>query len=371
MKGSKVRVGIIGTSWWADSMYLPALAEHDLGVVGAVSGRSPSRTEDFARRWGIDRWYTDPLAMIHSDEVDAVIVASANDGHHPMSAAALDAGLHVLCEKPLGLDVTEAADLVARARSAGAITMVPFTYRYMPMFRWMKRLIAEGYVGSVRHVNLRYYTGFAHGGEYLWRFDRAVAGSGVLGDLGSHWIHVARWLLADDEMAVSASTHRQVPRADRPDGTDYERAEDSAVFTVDYRSGAYGVFHVTAVAWEPGTFGQNHQIEVHGDDGTLHGRCDWQTVQMVSGARWGEGPIAELPIPDEIWNGAPRDSVHDTYRHIFRRTDAMTRGWVDAVAAGTAIVPDFAEGLAVQRVLDAALASAEDGGRRQSIGTRT
>lgn len=367
MTASMIRVGMIGTSWWADSMYLPALADHNHGVVGAVSGRSRYRTEDFARRWGVERWYTDPMAMIESGDVDAVIVASANDSHHPLSAAALDAGLHVLCEKPLGLDVAEAADLAARAQRAGAVTMVPFTYRYMPMFRWMKRLIADGYVGSVRHVNLRYYTGFAHGGEYVWRFDRAVAGSGVLGDLGSHWIHIARWLLDDDEVAVSATTRRQVPRADRPDGSDYERAEDSAVFTTDYRSGAYGVFHVTAVAWEPGEFGQSHQVEVHGEDGTLHAWCDWQTVQQVGGAKWGEGPIVELPIPDDIWNGAPRDSVHDTYRHIFRRTDAMTRGWVDAVAAGTPVLPDFAEGLAVQRVLDAALASAEAGGRRQPI----
>ncbi len=371
MTAPMVRVGVIGTSWWADSMYLPALVDHDHCVVDAVVGRSPSRTEDFARRWGIERWHTDPAAMIDSGEVDAVIVASANDSHHPLSAAALDAGLHVLCEKPLGLDVAQAADLVARARVAGVVTMVPFTYRYMPMFRWIKRLIAEGYVGSVRHVNLRYYTGFAHGGEYVWRFDNAVAGSGVLGDLGSHWIHVARWLLDDDEVAVSATARRQVPRADRPDGTDYERGEDSAVFTVDYRSGAYGVFQVTAVAWEPGSFGQSHQIEVHGDDGTLHGLCDWQTVQRVSGAKWGEEPMAELPIPDDIWDGAPRRSVHDTYRHIFRRTDAMTRGWIDAIAAGTPTQPDFAEGLAVQRVLDAALASAEAGGAQVPIGDRS
>lgn len=370
MMGPKVRVGVIGTSWWADTMYLPALAEHDHGVVAAVAGRSQARTAEFARRWGIDRWFTDPLAMIGSGEVDAVIVASSNDSHHPLSAAALDAGLHVLCEKPLGLDTAEAADLVARAQRAGAVTMVPFTYRYMPMFRWMKHLIGQGYVGSVRHVNLRYYTGFAHEGEYVWRFDKDLAGSGVLGDLGSHWIDMARWLLDGDEEAISATTRRQVPRADRPDGTDYERAEDSAVFTIDYRSGAYGVFQVTSVAWEPGTFGQSHQIDVHGDDGTLHGLCDWQTVQTVRGAKWGAGPMADLPIPDDIWNGAPKGSVHDTYRHIFRRTDAMTRGWVDAIAAGSPVVPDFAEGLAVQRVLDAALASADAGGVRMSIEAR-
>ena len=101
----------------------------------------------------------------------------------------------------------------------------------------------------------------------------------------------------------------------------------------------------------------------NGNAGTIYATCDWDTVQEVRGVRRGEsGPAALLPIPDEIWSGVRRDHVHDTYRDVFRTTDAMTRGWVTAVAEGRHVRPDFADGLAVQRVVDAAVASAAGGG---------
>jgi len=358
-----VRIGLIGTSWWADAMYLPPLAEHPNGSVVAVCGRNPDTTSAFAERWNIAERFADPIAMLDSVELDAVIVASSNDSHYELTMAALDRGLHVLCEKPLGQNVEQAAAMTARAAETGAITLVPFTYRYMPVNRWVQRLVADGYVGRPYHVNLRYYTGYASSGEYSWRFDRALAGSGVIGDIASHWIHLARWILDDTESSVAALASSFVERRPRPDGSPYEAAEDSAVLTVRYASGAYGVLQVSAVCWEGTPFGQTHHLEVHGDAGTIYATCDWDTVQEVRGVRRGErGPAAVLPIPDDIWEGVRRDDVHDTYRDVFRRTEAMTRGWVTAVAEGRHVRPDFSDGLAVQRVIDAAAASAATGG---------
>jgi predicted dehydrogenase len=109
--------------------------------------------------------------------------------------------------------------------------------------------------------------------------------------------------------------------------------------------------------------GQTHHLEVHGDAGTLHAVCDWDTVQEVRGVRRGEaGPPALLPIPDSVWGGARRDNVHDTYRDVFRDGNAMTRGWIDAIVAGHPVRPNFDDGLAVQRVVDAAVESAASGG---------
>jgi predicted dehydrogenase len=365
---SQVRVGIVGTSWWADAMYLPPLTAHEQAAVVAVSGRNAATTAAFADRWGIEQRFDDPIAMLDSAGLDAVVVASSNDSHFHLTMAALDRGLHVLCEKPLAQNAAQAQEMTARAEETGAITLVPFTYHYMPVNQWVRRLIAEGYVGRPYHVNIRYYTGYAADSAYSWRFDRELAGSGVIGDLASHWIHLARWLLDDNEVSVGALASAFVERQPRPDGGTYEQAEDSAVLTVRYASGAYGVLQVCAVSWEGTPFNQTHHLEVHGDAGTIYGVCDWDTVQEVRGVRRGErGPATVLPIPDEIWGGVRRDNVHDTYRDVFRGTDAMTRGWITAIAEQRHVRPDFADGLAVQRVVDAAVASADADGAQVPV----
>ena len=192
----RIRIGIVGTSWWADSMYLPALRRLDGVDVPAVLGRNPDRTSTFAREWEIPAAFTDTTEFFEQP-LDAVVIASANDSHHPLSIQAIERGLDVLCEKPLGLDVAQAQEMTRAATAAGAITLVPFTYRYMPVNQYLKRLIDEGYLGEAFHLGLRYFTGFARHGEYAWRFDRSEAGSGVIGDIGSHFLHLARWFFGE------------------------------------------------------------------------------------------------------------------------------------------------------------------------------
>ena len=354
-----VRVGVFGTSWWADTMYLPPLDAHPDCEVVAICGRRAEPTESFAENWNIPQWFIDPQEMFDQVEMDAVVIATSNDSHHDLAIAALDRGLHVLCEKPLARDATEGAAMASRAAEAGAITMVPFTYHYMPVNRWVKQLVSDGFVGNPHHINIRYYTEYGFDDTYSWRFDRDLAGSGVIGDLGAHWVHLARWLLDDTETSLTATAATFVDRAVRPSGDEYDRCEDSVVMTVRYQSGAYGVLQASAVSWEGTPFGQTHHLEIHGDDGTIYATCDWDIVQEVRGLKRGDtGPAKVLPIPDEIWNGVRRDTVHNTYRDVFRTTDVMTRGWISAIRDGRQIAPDFAEGQAVQRVLDAAVSSA-------------
>jgi hypothetical protein len=125
---------------------------------------------------------------------------------------------------------------------------------------------------------------------------------------------------------------------------------------------------VRAVCWEGTPFGQIHELDLHGSEGTLHALNDWDTVQEVRGVRTGEpGPATPLTIPDAAWSGAPRDRVHDTYRHIFRRTDAMTRQWVTAIAEGRQVDPDFTTGARVQELVSAAIVSANTDGSWQPV----
>lgn len=361
-----VRVGVVGTSWWADAMYLPALTNHAHAEVVAVAGRDAGRAAAFAERWSVPAHYTDTDAFFDHD-LDAVVIASANDSHHPLSMQAISRGLHVLCEKPLGLDASQAREMEAAAADAGVTTLVPFTYRYMPIFRWVKELTESGYVGTPHHLGMRYFTGFARDGEYLWRFDRAEAGSGVIGDLGSHWLAIALWLLGEP-VSISATSNAFIPRGPRPDGEPYEPGEDWAVMTVCFESGARAVLQVSAVCIEPGEFGQTHHLDLHGTDGTIYAHSDWVSTQEVRGCRVGDRtPAAPLPIPDHIWADAPRDDVGSTYRHVFRSGQHMIGDFVDAVRSGSTCSPDFAFGRRVQEVCDAAVASAAAGGTSVSL----
>lgn len=358
-----VRIGIAGTSWWADAMYLPALARHPLADVrGVAGGTRPEHTLEFATRWGIPNAYASVDELLAAEPLDALLVLTPNKEHYATAMAGIDHGLHVLCEKPLGMSAREARELAEAARRAGVTTMVPFTYRFMPANRYLKELLEEGWLGQPYHLNLRYYTGFGRSGAYAWRFDVGEAGSGISGDLGSHWVYLARWYFGEIE-AVTAVFSHLVPRGPRPDGAPFEVAEDTALMLLEFANGATGSLHLSSLAHEPGPFGQRHELDLHGSGGTLRAVCDWLTVQRVDGCFADESEPHELPIPDRLFAGARRDTVHNTYRDTFREQDHMTRAFVTAIANGEPASPDFDDGLAVQRVLEAAARSARDGRR--------
>ena len=359
----KVRIGVVGTSWWADAMYLPALVNHPLADVrGVVGGARPEHTREFAARWGVPGAYDTLDDLFTAEPLDALLVLTPNANHFASTMAGLRRGLHVLCEKPLGMTSTEARQMAEAAERAGVTTMVPFTYRFMPVNRYLKELVDEGYIGRPHHLNLRYYTGYGRSGAYAWRFDVGEAGSGVSGDLGAHWAYLARWFFGEVTAVTAVFTHL-VPRAPRPDGLPFEAGDDSAMILLEFENGAAGSLHVSSLAFEPGPFGQRHEMDLHGSEGSLHALTDWVSVQRVEGCRAGEPETHELPIPDRLFGNARRDTVGNTYKDTFRQHDNMTRGFITAIAERRPASPDFRDGLAVQRVLDAAGRSAREGRR--------
>jgi predicted dehydrogenase len=362
-----IRVGIVGTSWWTDAMYLPALADHPHASVVALCGRTLSVAQGLANQWNVPTVFTDWREMLSSGAIDAVIIATPNDTHCEITLAALALGLPVLCDKPIATNAADALTMAEAARTAGVATMVPFTYRYMPNHQLVKRLVDAGDIGTPRHLNLRYYTGYARDGAYAWRFDRERAGSGVIGDLGSHWLDLARWFLGEVE-AVSATALHHVERSPRPDGTSYTPTEDHGIILTRHVGGAVAILEVSAVATEGSPFGQKHQLDLHGSEGSIEAVNDWDSVQEVRLLRRssGEGLHTVVPFPADLVDGLPMHHVGDTYRAIFRQTNTMTRAWATAVASGIACTPDMSDGARVQALLDAALASVADGSSWQA-----
>ena len=358
MNNSKeVCVGIVGTSWWADAMYLPALTNHPHANVVAACGRNAERAQQFADRWQIPHVYTDYNKIIERGQLDALIVASGNESHYPITLKALEHGLHVLCEKPLSLTYQQAAHLAEVAQQKGVKHMVPFTYRYMPTTRYIKELIDNDYIGRPYHLNMRYYTGFGRTSEYRWRFDVGKAGSGAIGDIGSHFIYLAYWLFGKI-VGVNCQLGYMIEREPfDPEGQPYEQADDTAMLMLTFANGAQGVIHVTTVAYEDTPFGQTHHMEFHGSKGTLYNFIDWDKTQRVSGARVSQGAVKELPIPEHIWGNARHDSVHNTYRDIFRQQDFMTREFITAIMEDRFVEPNFEDGAYIQSIIEAAIKS--------------
>jgi len=350
-------------------MYLPALRNQPGVELVSVMGRDAERTKKFAHQWDFAQATTDADELLAN--ADALVIATPNDTHLPLTMAALDRGIDILCEKPLALTAEDAARMTTKAQEAGAITLVPFTYRFMPTNRWVKQLIDEGYVGAPHHLGLRYFTGFARNNEYSWRFDNSEAGSGVIGDLGSHWLYLAHWLLSDaagEIEQIGANVTHFYERGPRPDGRAYEPGEDSAVLTLRFASGAYAILQVSAVCWEGSHFNQTHHLDIHGTDGTLYAYNDWENTQSVSGVKADQpGPAAPLPIPDSVWGGARRDTVHNTYRDVFRSEGHMIGEFVQAVRTRQPVTPSFVDGLRVQRLIDASLKSAANGGQMTTV----
>jgi len=358
----QIRIGIVGTSWWTDAMYMPALTRHPNADVRAVVGRNLDHTREFAEQWKVPNAYASLEDLLSNETVDAVIIASPNKQHCALAMTAIERGMHVLCEKPLAMSYTEAVHMAEAAERAGVKTMVSFTYRFMPTSRYLKELIEQDYIGKPYHLNMRYYADYARDGKYMWRFDLGESGSGVVGDLGTHWLYLADWFYGEIK-AVSAMLGYHVSREPRPDGQTHKPADDSAVMMLEFENGARGVLHVSSLAYEETPFGQTHHMEFHGSRGTLHSFTDWDKTQRVSGARDGEGAIHDLPIPDHIWGTARRDNVQHTYKDIFREQDFMARGFVSAIVNDMPAEPAFRDGARIQRYLEAALLSAQEGRR--------
>lgn len=350
------RVALIGTSEWAQMMHLKSLRSDPRCVVTAICGSNEERTRKIAAQHHINRAYTNYLTLFEQEELDAVAVCVPNDLHHPIAVQALLRGKHVLCEKPLAINELQAKEMFELARRACVAHMVCFTYRWMPAFRFLKVLLDDGYVGEMIQLGISYLSGFGVRPEASWRFDSARAGGGVVADLGSHAIDLARWF-AGDILSVSSCFAKTIQR-----GSSCE-AEDSATLTLRHTSGAVGHIHVSAVAWLGHADRELLRVEVLGAEGSLWLEFGWDIATSVRGVRTEETALHALTIPDELWCGAPRDNPEATLQYLVSNTSHGPRSFLDAIHDGKSPVPSFYDGWKVQEVIGAAYASHSTGQR--------
>jgi predicted dehydrogenase len=214
----------------------------------AVAGRTEEAVAEAARRYGFDGYATDWKELVASDEIELFDNAGPNNLHAEPTIAAAEAGKHVICEKPLARTAEESYDVWQRVEKAGVKHMCAFNYRFVPAVRLARELVEAGELGEIHHFRGRYLQEWGDIDDEVWRFERATAGSGALGDLGAHVIDLARYLVGEIE-AVSGGTRTF------KEGRDVDDAFEAVV---EFENGAIGTIEASrfcpgrknAFAWE-------------------------------------------------------------------------------------------------------------------------
>ncbi|MBC6458329.1 Gfo/Idh/MocA family protein [Actinomadura sp. HBU206391] len=346
-------------------------------VMAALAGRSRPEVDDAAARMGWASVETDWKALLRRDDVQVVDVCTPGDSHAEIAVAALEAGKHVLCEKPLANTVAEAEAMAAAAAQAserGVRSMVAFNYRRVPAVALAQRLVAEGRLGEIRHVRAQYLQDWITDPEFplVWRLQRDKAGSGALGDIGAHIIDVAQFVTGDRLVGVSALTEtfvKERPLAEESaglaaGGSATARGEvsvdDAALFIGRLGGGGLASFEATRFA----TGRKNAlRLEVNGSAGSL--AFDFEAMNEL----WFHDNTLDADTagfrrilvtePTHPYAGAWWPPGHALgYEHAFTHEVA---DFVTAIAGGTDPTPSFADGLQVQRVLTAVEESAAGG----------
>ncbi len=338
-----------------------------------LAGRDPARVAEAAGRLGWADTETDWRRVVERADVGLVDVCTPGDTHAEIAIAALEAGKHVLCEKPLANSVAEAEAMAAaaeRAAARGVRSMVGFTYRRVPAIGLARKLVAEGRIGRIRHVRAAYLQDWIAdpSAPMSWRLEKDKAGSGALGDIGAHVVDLTQYITGESVTGVSALLETFVEERPLPasagslsgvagQGMGRVTVDDAAVFLARFSGGAVATFEATRFA-----LGRKNgiRIEINGSEGSLAFDFeDMNVLEFFDGTEPAERAGFRRIIvtePEHPYVAAWWPAGHGLgYEHGFTH---QVVDLVTAIAKDENPAPSFADGLQIQRVLDAVERSA-------------
>ncbi len=342
------------------------------GTIAGVVASTPERSAEAGRALGAARDFGGAEELIASDEVDVVHVCTPNSLHVPQALAAIEAGKHVVCEKPIALDVADAGRLLAAAERTGLVATVPFVYRYYPTVREARARLRSGSAGQARLIHGGYLQDWLlTADDDNWRVDRLLGGaSRAFADIGSHWCDLIEFAGGDRIAALTARTAIAHPRRRRSPGASFERGgpgrgsrtvetEDIAIVLFETEGGAVGSLVVSQVS-----AGRKNELwfEVSTSSETIafdQEQPETLTVRRRAGAE---------RIPRDFDTLSPEAAAYVTlpgghpqgYHDCF---DAFVAETYAAIAGGEPAdgLPGFADGVRAVRVTEAVLESARAG----------
>ncbi|MGO1236738.1 MAG: Gfo/Idh/MocA family protein [Microbacterium gubbeenense] len=333
--------------------------------MSVIVGRSADAVAEAADKWGWREAATDWREVIARDDIDVVDIVTPGHSHDEIAIAALAAGKHVLCEKPLANSVADADRMAAAAESSSAIAMLGFTYRRVPALTRARDLIASGRIGTVQQVRAAYRQDWLVDPKapLSWRLKKDQAGAGALGDIGGHAVDLVQFLTGQTLERISGVIETII--AERPVETERVgiagvggdemgevTVDDLALFTGRLSGGALASFEATRFAT-----GRKNEltVEISGSDGAISFNLEDMNVLHVYD-RTGPGvdqgfTRVVVTEPDHPYLEGWWPAGHMLgYEHAFSH---QVKDLVDAIDQGTVPAPTFAEGAQVQRVLAA------------------
>jgi predicted dehydrogenase len=280
-----IRWGLVGAGDIAGKRVAPALASTEHSELVAVSRRQADRAEGFARRFGARRWYATWEELLRDSEIDAVYVATPVHLHAAVSVAAAEAGKHVLCEKPMALDLAECDRMIGAAEANGVKLGIAYYRHLYPIIGRVKELLASGAIGVpiVAQINAFEHFDPAPDHPRAWLLDPERAGGGPMFDFGSHRIEVLLNLLGPLASVESTLTRVRLAR----------EVEDTGSAILRFEAGPLATLTVTHAAAEP-----QDTLHIFGSDGSIHlPRLNGAELRVWSG---GEETVEHHPAPDNL-----------------------------------------------------------------------
>jgi predicted dehydrogenase len=347
----KLRFGVIGTGEFTQACHVPGLQSHPRAKVVALCGSDDRRVRSIAERLGIPDVHTDYMELCSRDDIDAVTIATPNAYHCHQALAAFDHGKHVLCEKPLALNVEEAAKMVRAAEASEKVHQVAFTFRYGYAIRELRRRIRSGDIGQPHYLRIQYdsWKGLSPNWQMGWRETHKLAGGGMLYDLGAHLFDAARFVLGPIE--ITTGFIQNFPRL-RTHCFTRELAsvetDDIAAAWFRHESGVRGQWFISRAT---PSYTDNGWLEVIGQEGALKAALSRGTLDKLKISSPTRPDWEELALPQEARDEKP----HALSLMMQSFVDACLRGELDANNDAS-----FVDGLATQRAIAAVLEANND-----------
>lgn len=344
----KLRFGVIGAGGFAEVCHVPGLQTHPQAEVVALCGRRADHARAMADRLGVPDVHTDFRELCERDDLDGVTITTPNAVHAAQAKAAFENGKHVFCEKPLGMDVPEVAEMLRIAEASGKIHQVAFTFRYTYSVQELRRRVRAGDIGEPYYIRLQYdgWGGLSPAMKAGWREKQEHAGGGMLYDMGSHLFDLAQFALGPLEQATGW-THN-IPR-ERPDSRTGEptaiETDDIAAAWFRHESGVRGQYFMSRAT---PAHAENGYMEVIGPEGALQASLSRGNVERLKVSRPTAPQWEEVELPEGSQDGTPH------------ALGIMMRSYVNACLRGRLdgdVDASFADGLAVQQALAAVAGS--------------
>jgi predicted dehydrogenase len=348
MAETPLQVAVVGTGF-GQKVHIPGLQAHHRTEVVAVYHRDLEKAEAIAAAHGIPHACDSVEAIVALPAVQAVTVATPPFLHYSQAKTVLEAGKHLLLEKPTTLSVAEAAELAELAHSQRRIATMDFEFRFVPAWQRLAELLAEGYVGQIRFVNITWTVPGRADPSRPWNwYAQRDLGGGALGAFASHSFDYIPWLFGPIQRLCARLSTAIAQRPDPATGIlKPVDADDTCSLMLDLACGAPCQVAISSVAYA----GRGHWIEVYGDEGTLVLGSDHLTDYVHGFQLWGSqggAALAELPIPDRLQ--FPTTYSDGRIAPFIR----VVNHWVNDIDRGQATAPSIAEGLRSQQLMDLA-----------------